>query len=83
MWCSIVLETSLVFDFTAMYKTGTKRFCGHCNQYVSPATLKKHKANFYDCKARKWITQQTCKRMDTRVVYRDLDVEDDRMIMGE
>lgn len=66
-----------------MYKTGTKRFCEHCNEYVSPATLKKHKANFYDFEAREWIAQQTCKRMDTQVVCQDLDLEDDRIIMGE
>ena len=66
-----------------MYKTGTKRFCEHCNEYVSRATFKKHKANFYDFEVGKWIVQQTCKRMNTQVVCQDLDAEDDRIIMGE
>ena len=65
------LVTTIRFDcgipFKTMYKTGAKRFCEHCNEYVSPATFKKLKANFYDFEKREWISQQTCKRMDTEM----------------
>ena len=56
-------------------------YCEHCDENVSERTYKRHRAEFFDPKAKEW-RKQRMRRIDLPTLQADSDAEDDKIITG-
>ena len=66
-----------------MLRSKKRKYCEHCQDYVSVRTFKVHKMEFYNTETKQWtIRQDVVKDSAKQEFFEKSDTDDDQLISG-